>query len=288
MASDRKRLKKLTKGLVQAALNGTAAPQLGGTFGLTGAQGISPATLGPGLIGSLGLVNSNPGVSATLEGGESPYVIPAEAGLDFTGNLEKAARKQVRKAAKRAAKKSLVAKAAKDPIKMLARLELLTKRLNPNDPRRLHAAAVVLGAKLRANGSGSVAKGVMELGSIDSAAEIANALGDVEAALGISGSAAPFDPGRIDARGQLQAIMAGTSPQQSLAGTQNSGALTAYRSPAAALAQTLKSSGLDTALAKAEAEVRAAESSGNSIRLSAAHQDLSVLKLKAAHRAEGI
>lgn len=286
----KKQIRRAMKGLAQDALNGLAAPQLGGQFPWTGAQSLGAATAGFKPVPSLGPTNGLPGVSATLQGGESPLIIPAEGGLDYTME-EKMARK-AEKRARKLAKKSGLAKAMRNPVRALSRLELLAGQLPARHPARMRAAGVVLKQKLamhaEAETTGSMAKAVGNMGDIDTATEIAASLNEVEQALGLSSSAGPFSGPQIDARQQLQAIMSGTSPMQSLAGTQDSRALTAYTSPAAVLGQVLKVDGLGEELAKAEAEVRKAEVSGDSTRLSVAHQDLTVLKLKAAHRAEGI
>jgi hypothetical protein len=282
--------KKLTKGQVQDALNGLTAPQVAGIFAATGQQGMRPATLGLRPAGDLGPTSSVPGVSATLLGGESPLIIPAEGGVDYT--MEKKMAEKAEKRARKLAKKSGLAKAMRDPVRALSRLELLAGQLPARHPARLRAAAVVLRQKLamqaEAQETGSIVKAIGNAGDVDVASEVAASLSEVERALGISASSAPWQPARIDARSQLQAIIAGTSPSQSLSGTQNRQALTADASPAAAAVQAVKSSGLGEALIKAEAEVRVAETSGDSTRLSTAHQNLTVLKLKVAHRAEGI
>jgi hypothetical protein len=289
MASKKKLAKKVAKGLVQDALRGTSLPEIGGSFALTGAQSFGPATSGLKPVGNDGPMNSVPGTNATLGAGESPYNIPAESAIDQTRKIvEKMMQKEAKKAAKKQAKNTLLAKTRKDPVGMLHELERLSTKLKPNHPLRLHAAGVALKAKLlaaNANAEGGLAKSAVSLGSMDTTTSIANALQDVEAALGISESGAPFQPDKLDARAQLARIMGGGA-SESLAEHQNADALSAYGSPAASLGQMIKS---DTkqALLKAEAEVKAAEASGDYRRISAANEQVSFEKLKAHHELHG-
>ena len=94
--------KTMTKGQVQDALEGTKAPEAAGTFVQTGVQSVGNATLGVRDVGSFvpsdQEPSSIPGVVARLRGGESPYAIPAEAGLDLTPSRLKKAKKRARKA----------------------------------------------------------------------------------------------------------------------------------------------------------------------------------------------
>lgn len=273
--SRKKLLRRIAKGVVQDALNGTAAPQAAGVFAATGQQSMAPATLGQKLTGNLGPVNGVPGVSATLQGGESPYVIPS---ANYDETMEKRASKQVRKAAKKAEKQSLLRKAQSNPLEMLSRLEVLAGQLVPprfaeRDPRRIQAYAVIQKARLRMEATaaitGSVAKGVAEAAEVDLASEVAQSLAQVEAALGIAGSSGYWRPPQIDARGQMERIMSG-GQSESLRGTQDSRALTAYGSPAAAMGQVLKQTGSGDEIVKAEAAVRAAEATGRADLVSAA------------------
>lgn len=282
---------KTRKGQTQDSLGGLKIPAMAGVCTSTGEQSIGPATLGLRPVGSTVPSNqvpsSVPGVTATLGAGESPYLIAAESGIDYT--MEKRMNKKAEKAARKAARRTLLAKSQRAPLQQLARLELLAGQLRPNDPLRMRAAAVVLKEKLMMShtaGTSGLAKAVADAGGIDSATAIASALTDVERALGIGDSATHFQPAQIDPRAQLQRIMSGQG-SESMQGRQDSGALTMYSSPAAALGQVLKG-GLGEQLAAAEAEVAKAEASGNSNRLTAAHEQLTRLRLTAAHRVRGV
>lgn len=285
-----RKLRKLLKGAVQDALGGTKAPQVAGTFPFTGVQGVSSATLGQKLVGSTvpldQSASSVPGMTLALRGGESPYVVGAEVGGGLDMTMEKALRKRAKKVNKKAQKRAIkpLLKARRDPLAAIARLELLARQLRPQHPARLRAAGVVLKAKMRAEAEAATGDSLRKaVGAVDPV-EVVAALSEVEQALGISSSAAPFMPPRIDARQQLRQIMAGTAPDQSLADAQDSQSLTWYRSPASALGQALKSSGMVEELAAAEAEVINAEASGNGHALSAAQERLTLARLKAAHR----
>lgn len=283
---------KAKKGAIQDGLQGLRTPEVAGVFAATGEQSITRSTLGPKPVGSTVPANqvpsSVPGMSASLGAGESPLILPAEAGLDYTKEDRRMAKK-AKKAARKAAKKSLLVKCQPDPIKYLSKLEMLAGQLKPQHPARLRAAGVVLKAKLLAREAGASAgdlrKAVTDLGNIGTVAEIAASLQEVEQALGIGNSSRPWGPGQIDARAQLQRIMSGQG-SESLAGSQDSKALTAYRSPAAAMGALLKAEDRE-GLAAAEAELRKAEASGNSTRLSAASERLTYERLKAAHKITG-
>jgi hypothetical protein len=264
-----------------------------------------------------------PGMTATLRGGETPYEIPAlddaytvvnrgPVGPLMAHGATKKARKRMRKALRRALKNAnnggslsademalivgaareandvrsvgapvnakyvnkALKKAARNPGEALARLEAMTSRLKPTHPVRMSAASVVLKARL-----------TNQAGGLIDPVEILGAQADVEQALGISGSAAPFSPGALDARSQLARIASG-GQSASLRGSQDTAAITG--GPAAQLGLALKSDGLGDELAAAERAVKAAEAGSDGFQLSQAHERLTLARLKAAHRAGGI
>lgn len=309
---------KARKGQSQDALGGLNPPQVAGMFTATGEQSMAPATSGIKPVASWP-TNGLPGVASATLGGQSTYGIVAEqsGGLDLT---KKAIKRAVKRAIKNAGNNGNVtvqqltdaitatcaasdirdvggqvlpkylAKAVKqvqrDPVAALSRLELLSRQLKPTHPARMSAAAFILRSKLVAHDTPLPSGLKKAVASIDPI-ELLGVASEVEAALGISGSAAPFSPNAIDARSQLQRIMGGQQ-SASLRGTQDPKAMTAYTSPAAALGAVLKRDGSGDELIAAEQAVAKAEQSGDMFQLSAAREHLAYLRLRAAHRAEGM
>lgn len=307
------------KGTSQDALGGLRSPEVAGVFAATGRQSVSPATVVERFLPTLGPTNSLPGVSATLEGGESPYAIPAEAGLDFTKKARKARRKRLKRTLRRALKNAnnkgeisaadmaeivgaarsasditlggsplpkyvakAIRKVERDPVAALSRLEVLASGLKATNPARMRAAALVLRSKLLAHDTAASTGSVRKaVGSLDPI-ELWQASVEVERALGMGGSsAAPFSQGALDADTQLRRILHGGTPQ-SLRGTQAPGSVTG--GPAATLGLALKG-GLGEDIVSAEKAVKEAAKSGDAGQLAAAEQNLTFQRLKAAHRA---
>lgn len=259
--------KKLKKGAVQDALMGMKMPEAAAVFPYTGMQSMAPATGVMRNVGSTVPANqvpsSVPGMTASLAGGETPFSIPAESGLDLTKKARKAVRKELNR---RLAALSLLEE----------RATLLRER-QPNNPFALSALGIAARNKRRAQNTatepeGSLAKAVA---SIDPA-EVFASLRDVTRALGIEDSAARWEPQQLNALQQLRNIMGG-QPSESLRGRVDPSAVVG--GPAAVAGYSYKAAGDE--IAQAEERVRKARETGRAELIAQAESDATQARFRA-------